>query len=280
MMSELFVAPVSVEVLDAALNVGVAGLICSEAQVPPDGSPGYGGIDYALLRAYHGGRDDVIVQRDHLKIMTNDKYNEIIKADAANGFKAVMLHCWEPSLTPVVDAVKTARKHSMRIELGPGEDDSQVWGINLKGDTADFWYGSWPVGLYVDSLGNKGQFIKSGAPSKTHFRAHNADYLSLNQLRYIAKHAAGVNLAPQLGTIQSDLYLSLSAIYGLPIKRWVDACMSDDDHAKRWCPNDTHMRVRACGHYHYDKIAWRGGFYDQAVLHIATFIRKVQDAIA
>ncbi len=286
MTCELFVAPVSIEVLDAALRAGVSGLLCSEAQVPPGGGLGYGGIDYALLNAMHGGRKDVIVQRDHLKIDQHDfkALSEILASDRDNGFDAVMLHANDHT-EYFHQAKDTAKRMGYKLELGPGEDDSRQVYQGVINDK-EAWYISAPMGLYVDDLKNRGKFksiwqqngwqpMVADAP----VRAHNCDYLPLPMLKQVAQNVKGINLAPQLGSIQSTMYLNIAMVSGRPIDRWQSATLADDKRAERWCKASPHNRVLACGHYHFDKLQWRSQVYEEIVAALTRYLKVLMNVI-
>ena len=282
-MASLFVAPVSIEVLDASLRVGVAGLLCSTSQVPKSGV-GYGGIDYALLRAMHGGRSDVTVERDHLRVhaMSNEESIDWLEQDARHGFTGVMIHTHaNDSLGAQMATEATSR--GLAVQLGPGEDESEVTNqqaILTAHQAKHCAFISWPICTYVDNTSNRGQFVPPiMQPSNVDFRAHNCDYLSLAQLRHVAQYVSGVNVAPQLGSIQSATYLQIAMSEGLPIDDWVAACVTDDKNAARWCPERPELRVIACGHYHYDKIAWRGSVYDRVIQLLMSKLLLLKGAV-
>lgn len=285
MSCQLFVAPVSVEVLDAALQVGVDGLICSLSQVPHDGSAGYGGIDYTLLNQMHGGRDDVIIERDHLKVLVASQSEfacDAMNHDRVNGFTNVMLHTYEA--VTAATCRDEAASLGLTVQLGPGEDDAKP---NDIGKMTNFnpcvgWI-SYPVGLKVRNLQNVGQFnyrepVKR-SPDCPRFRAHNCDYLSYKQLAHVARHADGINLAPQLGTIQTMMYCDFANWHGRSYQQLLNACRDDDTNASRWLDvsyDNDHSRLLALGHYHYDQIPWRGEAYDTVVSRLKMYLRDLK----
>jgi hypothetical protein len=144
-----------------------------------------------------------------------------------------------------------------KYQLGPGEDDSQP--INLRLFDLPCEWISFPTGCLIDNLGNKGEFNRSWVIQHQRFgkkiRGHNCDFLTIAKLCEVACVCNGYNIAPQLGTIQSSIYIYLAHVLGLSMDRWYQTCVGDQKNRKRWgFYRDARL---ACGHYHFDELGWR-----------------------
>ena len=268
-MTQMFVAPVSREVLESAIIARVDGLLCSTSQVPREGK-GYGGIDYSMLP--HGS---MIIERDHLKIHEMPDWRDWMRTDKDNGFTSVMIH------TSTVgghteEAIDLARDLGLQVQLGPGEDDR--YPVNREGILeANTEWVSWPYGTWVENVSNRNKL--SAVRGDRPFRAHNADYLPFELLHAVSKFADGVNFAPQYATVQTQMYLMFATAMGLPTTEWVAACNDDDKNAARWCPNRPDLRILACGHYHYDLIEWRDTVEGEVVRMLTNSIITMKDIL-
>ncbi|MBX4196760.1 class II D-tagatose-bisphosphate aldolase, non-catalytic subunit [Candidatus Pacearchaeota archaeon] len=85
-------------------------------------------------------------------------------------------------------------------------------------------------------------------------KEHNADYLSSGQLALRKGNVDAVNIAPQLGVVQSTLVLTKSLVYGIDIQPFLELV-----HAKgkwgKWLHTNTADNKMLCaltaGHYHF-----------------------------
>lgn len=264
-LPKLWVSPVSREVLEAAwlvaaANRGELGIMASCGQVGPGA---YTGLtperfdrDCYLLTRSTGARPPV--QRDHLMKGGEDPYHWLDR-DLEHGFDGVHLHTVDPEL-----ALEIMDHYGDKLwyEVGPGEDDSRPIPEDLWERTAAraSWF-SFPTGCRIDGLGNRGEFDAGRviAMARAHgvpVRAHNCDYLTSRQWREVAIVCDGLNVAPQLGVVQSAWYMQGALMAGLPTRDWVDACAADEKNLARWC-KEPWQTVVAVGHYHYDRVEWR-----------------------
>jgi len=111
------------------------------------------------------------------------------------------------------------------------------------------------VGLFNNEL-------VSTAVSHTHsydllFKEHNADYLSSNEL--ILRSQAGVdalNIAPQLGAIQTSVMLALGKKYSTEYENFSKYVL-ESGYWERWVTNDVtddYTKVVASGHYCFNSV--------------------------
>jgi hypothetical protein len=84
-------------------------------------------------------------------------------------------------------------------------------------------------------------------------KEHNADYLTAEQIQL--RKAAGVhalNIAPQLGVIQTKLLLSLAEHYGLDSGYYTQRVLDSGKWRKWMLDGDDVVRVAVAGHYCYN----------------------------
>lgn len=261
----LFLSPVSLEALDVILTCHDAGLgvhlICSTSQVCPvvNGRKPYTGVTHERIAKEREKRPTLTCQRDHLGRGGEDLW-EWVERDAALGFNGWMLHVFE--LTQDTIALIDRHRSDGFFELGPGEDDSRpvdqsMWALRCVDSEID--WASAPTGCLIDGMGNTGtrdwnairNALWDGRGLKQ--RAHNCDYLSVGALEAVARLYDGINIAPQLGCVQSCAYLGLAATSGIDVSRWMDACTEDAKNIARWSRRVGDI-VPLVGHYHYDAL--------------------------
>lgn len=222
-----------------------------------------------------------IVERDHLGKRGED-LQEWIERDIDNDITNFHLHIFEPS-TEVDEILQ--QYDFCDFQIGPGEDNHRPIHDNLFATYCNHARSfSFPMGTMIQELSNFGAFDVKAVSQITQLypririRAHNCDYLTLPQLREVGACVDDINIAPQLGVIQSSFYLMYARTYGLPICDWFNACLSDKANQARWCGTNLLNVVPAVGHYHFDKLEWRHMCYDDTVDYIYLFLLKVKDA--
>jgi hypothetical protein len=91
-------------------------------------------------------------------------------------------------------------------------------------------------------------------------KEHNADYLTATEIerrKLVGVHA--LNVAPQLGVIQTKLIKDWAKIYGLT-KEWdafANAVISSGKWSKWTDSEDSEMRVAVAGHYLFNDISYK-----------------------
>lgn len=92
----------------------------------------------------------------------------------------------------------------------------------------------------------------------TRLKEHNADYLSANQIAYRKDVVDAVNIAPQLGVIQTNYILSQALIYGIDTKPFIDEVVGGGKWRK-WVDGSTNYQLYAliAGHYHFGGPAYK-----------------------
>jgi hypothetical protein len=273
----LYIGPVSTEVLEAAYAVkGDIRLCCSEGQVGPKAYTGMTLDAFAEARRVWSEKyaRKLIAERDHAcrdgmhlrNVMFRDK----------NYFDGFHFHSF--NLADAVDTIEAPGHKQVAWQIGPGEDTSKPV-IN----PVRLWYGwvSFPCGLEVTGGTNTGaldvtriNYYRKAMPHAK-LRAHNADFMPRKMFRAVQALFDGVNIAPQLGVVQSLFYLTLSATYGYDIGAWIDACLGDKTQLSRWCVGPAQWYH--VGHYHFDQITFREEVRTQTVEVLAHFIQELVD---
>lgn len=86
-------------------------------------------------------------------------------------------------------------------------------------------------------------------------KEHNADYLSGQEIRKRNGEVDAMNIAPQLGLIQTQTIMSLANTYGIDTSRFVTKVFGGGKWEKwvhRPCSfRDRHLAVLVAGHYHF-----------------------------
>ena len=275
----LWLSPVSHEVLEAILQVhcknpGKIAMMCSCSHVSD--AP-YTGITYDTFARARAAYAPIEVERDHLG-KNGENIREWVWRDYAEGFTGAMLHVFDPK-----DALPVMEEYGSKMvwNVGPGEDESRPIDPALWDKTAGLatWF-SFPMGPLINGMGNTGRFNiepiqKSwSAHPDVYIRAHNCDYLTDSLLCMLAQHADGINIAPQLGCLQSLWYLNYAATHGLPIDCWAEECMGDTKNQERWVKRAWEI-VPLCGHYHYASIPWRGKAWNECVAYLISAITRM-----
>lgn len=259
MKKRLYVSPITEEIVEAAHIVEAShpkriGFCASVGQVGPGA---YTGFEYDVFcRARNAAmkRHDstVILERDHLG-RNGERFEEWVPRDIEHGFDAFMLHVFEPSA-----ALPILHDYGYDVyewQIGPGEDDSRPIDESLWDATAPFatWF-SRPTGCLIQGLSNRGEFDPEVVSNRVAFRGHNCDYLPELKLREVQRWCNGINVAPQIGVVQSLWYYMWAVSSGTDVREWLDACWADQKNAARWAKSPYDMPW-AVAHYHLDKLS-------------------------
>lgn len=242
-MLEIYVGAISEEAVEAACYADVAGICASERQVSPRGYAMHEDRLAALL-APTGVR--MRVERDHW-------HEPSWKLDLHPVWNAVHLHSFTRNKT-LDDALR--RYDSLQIQVGPGEDDSKPCAIQALASCETAWL-SFPIGPRV--FGARNYIDRIEVPSfqhhvNTRIRMHNADYMP-DIWKQIAKRGKLTpNIAPQLGAVQSAVYLKRALQEGVDWSNWLSACLHDHNQRKRWNAPEAEA-LFALGHYHYSHLS-------------------------
>lgn len=282
----LWLSPVSMELLEA-IHIAAAGghessvgIMCSTSHVGPNAYTGMTHEIFAdrVLKLRAQCNIALPIERDHL-MKNGEDPDDWIPVDQAHLFTGAHLHVFKPE-----DALPVIEKygHAYDWQIGPGEDTSEHISDSLWALTHQYarWF-SFPMGTKIDGLMNQGQFNAEAVQRMRRWdvkvRAHNCDYLPWLELGKVHSHVDGINVAPQLGVVQSSWYLSKAMGEGYAWLDWAEACANDWKNRHRWCAAES-MAVMAAGHYHYDMLEWRSREYENCVLFLAEYITGLLEA--
>lgn len=269
-----YFSPISLEALDAIIRLcdeNNIGMCCSTGQVGPTS---YTGISYEVLRARTFGHN-IAIERDHLG-RNGEDLTEWTERDIAHGFTGTMLHIFDQTEE---SKVLMSKYPTYEWQIGPGEDSSQPINDDLWKARQAVWH-SFPTGCLIKGLGNTNDLhtgeisVHSSRHRGIKLRAHNCDYLPQETIKKIRLMFDGMNVAPQIGVVQSMFYLSIARKLSLPILHWENACWSDTKNQARW-PCQNHQVTQTVGHYHFSKIEWRYKYYEQVVDWLYNFMKGI-----
>ncbi|KKN98949.1 hypothetical protein LCGC14_0141940 [marine sediment metagenome] len=101
----------------------------------------------------------------------------------------------------------------------------------------------------TDSVGKMHEILKSCG---TKLKEHNADYLTREQIVRRRGIVDAVNIAPQLGVVQTNYVLSQALIYGIDTRGFVCRVVHHDNW-KKWIDSweGQYLCALVAGHYHY-----------------------------
>ncbi|MDP2651216.1 MAG: class II D-tagatose-bisphosphate aldolase, non-catalytic subunit [bacterium] len=233
----------------------------------------------------------VKICRDHCGPGFNGRYEikdvyRTIKTDIQTGFDLIHIDFCKHKGTSD-EKIKEARKavlyaQSLKpsIELEIGTDENQ--GTNYSLPNIKEWereiiffqefckptFYVVQTGSLVMEMNQVGNFNKSftGTVSKLlkskglKLKEHNADYLSKDDLALRVGLVDAVNIAPQLGVIQTQTVLSRALIYGIRLDSFLDEVYKGEKWQK-WMhtnsPENKMLCAMVAGHYHFNSDAYR-----------------------
>lgn len=286
----LYVGPVSMEVLDAVLLVNsedVDARVAICASVGQVSNASYTGISCAALkRRCERASNRPLLERDHLGRDAGDDWltSDGPAWDQWRG-EAPFFDAWHfhhHDFEALLDAVMPMPGNKSEWQIGPGEDARRSSPHPLR--ESRVWEGwvSAPLGPEIDGLTNastldfeRAEQLRRAFP-RAKIRCHACDYLPRRVLKAVKALCDGINVAPQLGVVQSTWYMQHAVQHGLDVSAWVDACLADERQLARW--NLGPARWYGVGHYHFDKISWRQDVDGPVIEHLARFIKELNDA--
>lgn len=268
-------------------------LICSRNQV--DESSGYvfttqQYVDYIAKMERKYAKSNVIVCRDHCgpgfgadtgKDLDGTK--NTIRCDLEHGFDLIhidlclaqgMSH--EDKICNTLDLMRYARDilSDVMFEIGTDENigvaevniDRIVADINRCQNVANPTFYVVQTGSLVYEVHNAGSFGAEKVRDMhqalqtcgTKLKEHNADYLTTKQIIDRNGIVDAVNIAPQLGVVQTSHVLSKALLYGIDAQPFISEVVHGGEWEK-WSdsPNNHHLCALVAGHYHFNGPEYR-----------------------
>jgi len=276
-------------------------LICSRNQV--DANSGYvfttsEYVEYLarLKRAYP--QADVVICRDHCgpgfgTTPESDlgETRKTIRCDLEHGFDLIHIDLCHAKMSHDEKLRNTAELMRFALEIKPdvmfeiGTDENVgvtetdvariVTDIQACQKVADPVFYVVQTGSLVREAYNAGSFDTNSvramhaalAGCGVKLKEHNADYLDTRQITARKGIVDAVNIAPQLGVIQTSYLLSQALVYGISTQPFIDEVIQGDRWRKWVDPSGNPQRmlfVLVAGHYHFN-----GSAYQQLVDELA-----------
>lgn len=273
-------------------------LICSRNQVDEKGGYVFTTRQYAeyIQQMYQRyPQAHVLICRDHCgpgfgtSDNTIQSVRDTIRCDLENGFDLIHIDLCHADMTHqekirhTIELMRFAKsiRSDVMFEIGT-DDNTGKAELDVNRITADIQacqrvanpvFYVVQTGSLVQETSNTGSFdidsvgIMHEALHKcgTKLKEHNADYLTREQI--IQRHGIvdALNIAPQLGVVQTSYVLSQALIYGIDIlpfmtqvikagkwRKWITYNTWIDDHLDV----NTRLCLLVAGHYHYHEPAY------------------------
>ncbi len=228
---------------------------------------------------------DVLIARDHGGPLFNGNsdLNDVYKTfeeDIKSGFDIIHVDfCHYQPRERQLEETKKAIEYCLnlnpriKIEIGTDENIGTNYGImNLKeieneinyfkefSDNIEFYVIQ--TGSLVKEINQVGNFNKEFVKKilemlksrKIKLKEHNADYLSKAEIQEREGIIDAMNIAPQLGVIQTMTTLKKCLIYGIDFTDFLNE-VYEKERWKKWMHNNTSDNKFLCcviaGHYHF-----------------------------
>ena len=228
---------------------------------------------------------NVKICRDHCGPGFNGNFNledtyKTIKADIENGFDLIHIDfChFKGSKEEMLNESKRAIEYclklnpNIRLEIGTDENEGvnfNLVNINELENEIDFFRSFCNPEFYVVQTGSLikeinqvGNFNKPFVENISKvlksmglkLKEHNADYLSKEDIELRKGVVDAMNIAPQLGVIQTEIVLTKCLMYGIPFDEFLEEVYNGGKWKKWMYNNNKENKFLCCiiaGHYHF-----------------------------
>ncbi|KKM95164.1 hypothetical protein LCGC14_1191050 [marine sediment metagenome] len=293
LISNLAIGPMSREVIEAvfkysAINKKQLMLICSRNQIDYNHgyvflTPIYMSFLNRMLILYP--QSDVIICRDHCgpgfgSIDDSiDSVMETIRTDIQCGFDLIHIDLChlnvhhDEKIKITIDLIEFAKKINPHLlfEIGTDENtgnaetdlDKIINDIHAIREACDPEFYVVQTGSLVKEMANVGSFNRVATNKMSQIlhenhiklKEHNADYLNVKRLKNRKGIVDAVNIAPQLGVIQTQCVLMYAHMLGVDC---IDFCrvVAKNKKWQKWLCYDGSIKdpmllTMIAGHYHY-----------------------------
>jgi len=227
---------------------------------------------------------EVKICRDHCGPGFNGNFDledtyKTIKADIENGFDLIHIdfYHFKGSKEEMLNESKRAIEYCLRLnpnimlEIGTDENEGinfNLMNINELENEIDFFKSFCNPEFYVVQTGSlvkeinqAGNFNKSFIESISRvlksrglkLKEHNADYLSKEDIEIRKDIVDAMNIAPQLGVIQTKIVLTKCLMYGVPFNEFLEEVYNGGKW-KKWMHQSNPTKLLCtliAGHYHF-----------------------------
>ena len=229
--------------------------------------------------------NNVINCRDHCGPgfngnMSMDDTYKTIESDIENNFDLIHIDLchYQGTNKERLEESRNAIKHclklnkEMAIEIGTDENLGSKYSLNsveeIENEVNFFKnffepeYFVVQTGSLVKEINQVGSFNKDFIKesrkilndNKIKLKEHNADYLSKSEIRERQDIVDAMNIAPQLGVVQTSLVLHKCLIYGVPFNDYANT-VHNGKKWEKWMYNNDALNKLLCvqiaGHYHF-----------------------------
>jgi hypothetical protein len=234
---------------------------------------------------------DVLICRDHCGPGFNGNHNlkdvyKTIEDDIKNGFDLIHIDfchykgTYKDQLNESGKAIKYmfSIKPDILLEVGTDENMGSNYSVsNLDeiGKEVDFFNEFCKPDFYVVQTGSlvmeinqAGSFNKDFAKKASlllksrgvKMKEHNADYLTRDQIASRRGNVDAMNIAPQLGVIQTHFVLNKCLVYGIDFSDYMEVVYKGNKWRK-WLKKNGPENIFLCsaiaGHYHFNSGAYK-----------------------
>ncbi len=291
--AKLGIGPVSSKVIESVFrysnqNEKELMLIASKNQIDYKGgyvnnwnTKDFMGYINMMRKEYKKSR--VIICRDHCGPGFNgihdlkDMY-KTINSDIENGFDLIHIDLCHLSKEKILEESKKAIEYCLKLnprillEVGTDEntgenfDNGELSRIEKEIDYfknfCDPEFYVIQTGSLVKEINQVGRFNKTFVMSASEllksknikFKEHNADYLPKEEIEKRSGLIDALNIAPQLGVIQTQLIVNKCLIYGINFDDFLKEAY-EGEKWKKWMHNNSKQNKFLCsliaGHYHF-----------------------------
>ncbi len=219
--------------------------------------------------------------------MSMDDTYRTIESDIENGFDLIHVDlCYFEGTNPErLDESKKAIEHCFKlnsdiaIEIGTDENLGSKYSLNSLEDIekeAEFFSSSFDIQFFVVQTGSLVKEINQVGSFNKDFitemrdiihshdiklKEHNADYLSKSEIEERTGIIDAMNIAPQLGVIQTGIVLNRCLIYGVSIDDFVGSIYQSGKWKKWLHLNDDKNKMlcaHIAGHYNFASDEYKG----------------------
>lgn len=256
-------------------------------------------VEYINKMRHKYPQANVLICRDHCgpkfneTINTLQKIKENIHCDLKCGFDMIhidMCHevSWSRGFNEKLQHTKNLMQFALNIkpdimfEIGTDEntgiiddddEDKIICGVQeCKKITTPVFYVV-QTGSLIKENYNTGKFHRYNTGRIRYIinqygvklKEHNADYLNKEQLQERMDSVDAVNIAPQLGVVQTSHVLSQALIYGIDTKPFINEVVNGKKWEKWMCitpheiypPGNQQLYTLIAGHYHFNGPAYQ-----------------------
>ena len=227
-------------------------------------------------------RANILICRDHCgpgfkyNHNTLEQVKQTIKEDIECGYQLIhidlchIMGSIEDKIVETCKLIKYAQSinNNIRFEIGTDENDGKiVFNLGQIKDNLDRITGICTPMFYVVQTGslvienkNTGIFCSQELKQTSQLlndynvgiKEHNADYLNESQIKDRQGIISALNIAPQLGVIQTCHIINQCNIFGVDYQQFLYTVITSDKWMKWTSKKDNHLKLILSGHYHFN----------------------------